>query len=254
MSPRSSCEPQLAQTRVESLARELDAVQRVCEQEERGLRDAVVDEDPAAEVRAVQREHLRMDEALRNADGEEADGDEHDAEERVDGGEVRALRSRVDREAQHEVGTVEEEKDEEEHELVFPPEPPVPPGDLRPDGAGEQHECPEYHPLVHGDVTLEIGELIPLPEIAKRLPRSGGEARVRGEGDGHVEIEDALREALVRVVRGDVEHERERGRHEHEGCDRQGGNRDAIQPEHRPHYSVTTYSKVAQHSKPKSTS
>ena len=65
---------------------------------------------------------------LRQADREERDGDQHDAEERVDRAHVRACRARVDREAQHEVRAVEEEEDEEQHELVLAPRPPDAPG------------------------------------------------------------------------------------------------------------------------------
>jgi hypothetical protein len=54
--------PQLAQTEVQTLARKLDAVQRVREHEHRDLRHAVRDEDPAAEVRSIAGEDDRVDE------------------------------------------------------------------------------------------------------------------------------------------------------------------------------------------------
>src|SRR3954469_5473058 len=107
MSPRWSCGAQLPHAQVEQLARELDAIERVGEDEDRDLRDDVDGEDPAAEARAMTVEHLRVDEALREADSEEADGHEDDAEERVHRAQVRALRAGVDREAQHEVRRVE---------------------------------------------------------------------------------------------------------------------------------------------------
>ena len=44
----------------------------------------------------------------------------------------------LDRVAEHEVGAVEEEEDQEEHELVVTPDPPDTPGDPRPDRAGGQ--------------------------------------------------------------------------------------------------------------------
>ena len=65
-----------------------------------------------------------MDEVVGEPDREEADRDQRDAEERVDRAHVRPRRPRVDREAQHEVGRVEQEQDEEEHELVGAPRPP----------------------------------------------------------------------------------------------------------------------------------
>jgi hypothetical protein len=135
-----------------------------------------------------------------------------------------------------------------QHELVLAPEPPVAPGDLRPDRAGEQDEAPEDHALVHADVALEVGVRVALPEVAKRLPRAADEAGVRGERDRDVEVEDPLREALVGVVRRDEEDERERRRHEGEGG---GGERRQRDPGHgsivpRSRYSVTTYSNAAQ--------
>src|SRR2546430_3363721 len=65
---RSEHLPQVSQPQVEPLAAKLEPVERVREHEHRGLRDAVRDEDPAPEVRAVAREHDRVDEPLRQPD------------------------------------------------------------------------------------------------------------------------------------------------------------------------------------------
>ena len=169
---------------------------------------------------------------LREPDREEADRDQHDAEERVHRAEVRALRAGVDREAEHEVRRVEEEEHEEEHELVLAPEPPVPPRDLRPDRAGDQHERAEDHALVNADVALEVGVRVALPEMDERLPRAEPEAEVRRERDRDVEVEDALREALVGVGRRDEEDERERRRDEDERGRGERGQGYAIAPAH----------------------
>src|SRR5207302_3621445 len=124
----------------------------------------------------------------------------------------------------------------------------------RPDGARDEHERPEDQALVHGDVALEIGERVTLPEMHERLPGASGETGVCRERDRDVEVEDALREALVGVVRRDEEDERKSERHEHEGRRRQRRQRNAVLPGHRFHYSVTTYSKDAQQRTAKSTS
>ena len=67
-----------------------------------------------------------MDEVARQPDREEADGDQRDAEECVDGADPLPPGAVLDREAEHEVGAVEEEEDEEEDELVRAPAPPHP--------------------------------------------------------------------------------------------------------------------------------
>src|SRR5437764_1239548 len=95
--------------------------------------------------RAGQNRSPAIDPPLREPDREERDRDQHDAEQRVDRAEVRALRPVVDGEAEHEVRRVEEEQDEEERQLLLAPEPPVPPGDLRPDRTGRERQHPEDH-------------------------------------------------------------------------------------------------------------
>src|SRR5438046_1655075 len=178
MSPQWSGEhlPQAAQPHVELLAPELEPVERVGEDEHRGLRDAVRDEDPAAEVRAVQGEDLRVEVRLREPDRGEADRNQDDAEERVHRAQVRALRAGIDREAEHEVRAVEEKEDEEQDKLVLAPDPPAPPGDLRPDRARNEHHRPEDQALVDADIACEAGARIALPEVPERLPRTASEA------------------------------------------------------------------------------
>jgi hypothetical protein len=63
-------------------------------------------------------EDLRVDDAARDADREERDRDQHHAEECVDGAHVLALQPGLNGVAEHEVGRVEEEEDQEEHQLV----------------------------------------------------------------------------------------------------------------------------------------
>src|SRR5262249_47664413 len=139
------------------------------------LRDAVRDEDPAAEAgAAIEVEHLGVSEGLREPDRRKADRDEDNAEERIHRAQIRPLRAGIDGEPEHEVRAVEEVEDEEEHELVLAPEPPVSPRDLGPDRTGQEHERPEDQPLVDADVALEIGARIALPKMPQRLPGTAG--------------------------------------------------------------------------------
>ena len=116
----------------------------------------------------------------------------------------------IDRVAQHEVRAVEEEENEEQHELVLAPRPPHAPRRTRPDRAGDERQRAEDDALVDRDVALEVGALVARAQIAQRLPRAPAEARVRRERDRHVEVEDPLREALVGVGRRVEEDERDR--------------------------------------------
>src|SRR6202008_4219425 len=100
--------------------------------------------------------------------------------------------------------------------------------------AGEQHKGPEDDALVDAHVAREGGARIALPEVAERLPGAAGEARVRRDPDRDVEVEDPLREALVRVVRRDEEDERERRRDKDERGDREHGKGDAGEATPRP--------------------
>ena len=85
------------------------------------------------------------------------DRDQHDPEERVDRAHVRPRRPRLDRVAEHEVGRVEEEQDQERDELVRAPRPPDPPRGARPDRAGDERQRTEDHALVDRRVALEVG-------------------------------------------------------------------------------------------------
>src|SRR5207302_9375554 len=197
------------------------------------VRDEVCDEHPAAEVRTVPREHDGMDELLGEPDREEADRYQDDAEQRVDGAEVRALRSRVDREAKHEIRGIEEEEHEEENELVLAPQPPVTPRDLCPDRAGDEDEDAEDDALMDRDVTLEVGVWIALPEVNERLPGAGCEAGICRERDRDAEVEDPLRKPLVEVVGDDEEHEHERSGDERERDSGERRERYPVPPTHR---------------------
>jgi len=70
---------------------------------------------------------------------------------------------------------------------------------------------------VDGDVALEIGSRLALPEVEEGLPCAPAEACVRGQRDRDVEVEDLLGEALVGVEWRKEEDERDRTRHEPEG-------------------------------------
>src|SRR5439155_10696002 len=133
-SPRSSLQrlPQLAQPDVEALTGELEVVQRRCDREHRKHPYAEREELGRGHVRPALVERDRVDEALRQADRKDADRDQRDTEQRVNGAEIRALRTGGKREAEHEVSAIEQEQNEEEDELVFTPHPPVPPAVARP--------------------------------------------------------------------------------------------------------------------------
>jgi hypothetical protein len=87
---------------------------------------------------------------------------------------------------------------------------------------------------VDGDVALEVGVRLALPEMDERLPGAEAEAEVGGERDRDVEVEDALGEALVGVGRRDEEDEDERERHEHECGRREPRQRYPVRATHSP--------------------
>src|SRR5262245_37769599 len=150
-----------------------------------------------------------MDEVRGKPDREEAHRDERNAEEGVDRRRARPAWAVLEREPQHEVRAVEEEEHEEEHELVRAPRPPDTPRGASPDRAGDQRERAEDGPLVDGDVAFEVVPLVATPQEEQRLDRSEPEAEVRRESDRDVDVEDALRDPLIRVLRRDDEREDE---------------------------------------------
>jgi hypothetical protein len=203
-------------TRIQSFAGELELVQRCEQRQHRRQADAEGEELRARHLRPVAVERDRVDVLVGEANGEEADRDQDDAEQRVDGAEVGPVRPGLDRVAEHEVRRVEEEEHEEQHQLALAPQPPVPPAELRPERACEQRHRAEDHAQMDGDVALQVGAGLPLPQVHEPLPGAPAEARVRGERDRHVEVEDLLVEAVL--VDGRVEeHERDRRRHQHGG-------------------------------------
>src|SRR4029450_13250410 len=97
--------------------------------------------------------------------------------------EARAPRAFLDREAEHEVRGIEEEQDEEEHQLVRVPGPPDAPRGLRPDRPRDQGQSAEDRPLVDADIALEVVALVTLPQVEQRLQRTPPEPRVCRQGD-----------------------------------------------------------------------
>ena len=67
--------------------------------------------------------------------------------------------------------------------------------------------------------------------MRERLPSAPGEARVRGQRDWDVDVEDLLREALVGIDGRVEEDQRERGAHQDDGRGRERGERDMTQAE-----------------------
>jgi hypothetical protein len=126
-------------------------------------------------------------------------------------------RAGLNREAQHEVGAIEQEEHEEKDQLALAPEPPVSPRDLGPERARQQRQRAEDDALVDRDVALEIGTRLPLPEVAERLPRPPAEKGVGGQGNRNVDVEDPLRKSLVCVARHVEEDQRNRRRDQHPG-------------------------------------
>src|SRR5262249_48923562 len=80
-------------------------------------------------------------------------------------------------------------------------------------------------------------------QVAQRLPGAPAEACVRGQGDRHVEVENALREALIGVGRRVEEDQRQRGA---EDSRRQGRQLHGGIVVGSRQVSATTYSNVAQ--------
>src|SRR5207244_10085942 len=101
----------------------------------------------------------------------------------------------------------------EEHELSPAPDPPVAPANPCPERSRHERQRTEDHALVDRDVALEVGARTALPEVAEGLPGAPPEARVRGERDRNVEVEDLLVETVA--VDGRVE-EDQRDRRGHE--------------------------------------
>ena len=70
-------------------------------------------------------------------------------------------------------------------------------------------------------VALEIAALAADPEEPQRLPGAEPEAEVGGEGDRNVEVEDPLRDALVRVLGRDEQREQDRDAEQAGGGERE---------------------------------
>ena len=147
-------------------------------------------------------ERDRVDVVVGEPDREEADRDQDDAEQRVDRARGSpACGPVLDREAQHEVGRVEEEEDEEEHELRSLHEPPDAPAGSSPRSSRSAASSRRRSRRGGSRRSTRGRSARAAPSTgAQRLPRAPAEARVRGQGDRDVEVEDLLREALVRVL------------------------------------------------------
>ena len=206
--------------------------------------DAEGEEHRPGHLRPVARERRRVDEVLGEPDREEADRDQRDAEERVDRRDVRAARPFLDREAEHEVGRVEEEEDEEEDELVRVPDPPVAPRRLRPDRAGGERERAEDRSQVDRRRSSR-GRSAPRASRAAAAPsRRPSRSRRRRSARS---ARGSRRSAARCPGRRPPARRRTRGR----SRARRGRQRPLRAPERessRPSYSETTYSKDAQHS------
>ena len=63
------------------------------------------------------------------------------------------------------------------------------------------------------DVAFEVVPLVTLPEVEKRLERPEPEAEVGRQRNRHVDVEDPLRDSLVRILRRHDEGEDERETH-----------------------------------------
>ena len=93
------------------------------------------EEHRVVHVGAVPGEGDWVDDVLAQVHRQHRDRDQADAEQCVDGGVAGSPLARLDREAEHEVGAVEEEDDQEAVQLGGAPVPPGAPGDLRPDAS-----------------------------------------------------------------------------------------------------------------------
>ena len=106
-----------------------------------------------------------MDEVFGEPDRQERDRDQHDAEQGVDRRDAGPAGTVGQREAEHEVGRVEEEEHQEEHQLRSPQLHQTP-HDVCPDRAGDEGERPEDRPHVHGGVALQVEARFSRPEGA----------------------------------------------------------------------------------------
>jgi len=78
---------------------------------------------------------------------------------------------------------------------------------------------------VHAAIALEVVPLAAGGQQPKRFPRGEAEARVRGQGDRDVDVEDLLREPLIGVLRRDEEDEGDGERRERRSEGRENGER-----------------------------
>src|SRR6185503_17645733 len=131
--------------------------------------------------------------------------------------------------AEHEVRRVEEEQDEERDELVRAPGPPDPPRGSRPDRAGDQRQRAEDDALVDRRVALEVGAGGARAQMRQGLPGAPTEARVRGQRNRDVDVEDLLGQSLVGVQRGVEEDQRDRAAEHDDGAPGERGQRDVAE-------------------------
>ncbi len=107
-------------------------------------------------------EGARVDEALGQPHREEVERDEGAGGDREDRGVAGLALAVLDRVAEGVVGRVEQEDDQEADQRRLVPDPPVPPGGLGPDRAGDQHAGAEDDRDVDRDVGAQSWRASPL--------------------------------------------------------------------------------------------
>ena len=210
------------------LRRKLEAAERDEEKRHPGDRDEEGQKHLGRQAAVGRREHPRVDERLGEADRHEVEGHEGargDREHRCVARLALAVRDRV---TERVVGRVEEVDDQERDERRLLPHPPLAPGGARPDRAGEQSSGAEDDSHVDRDVGANVVDRVAGAQVADRVEGRDDEADQRADRDRHVDVEDLLDEALVRVVWRVEEDHRERRAENDDGGeshDSEGGHR-----------------------------
>jgi hypothetical protein len=193
------------------LGRHLVCPQRREQQGDAEQRDIEGQGHRGGQVAALQREHARVHVVLGQTHRDEIERHKRGGDER-EHARVASLTFRIlDGEAQRLVGGKEEHDDQERDERRLAPDPPVPPGRLGPDRAGDQCADPEDERHVNGNVGAHIPAPIARAQVPDRHHAAEDEPAQRHDGQRYVDVEDLLHEALVGVERGIEEHQRERG-------------------------------------------
>ena len=143
------------------------------------------------------------------ADGDEVERHEGAGDDREHAGVARLALGVLDREAQRLVGGEQQQHDQERDQRRLVPHPPVAPGRLGPDRAGDQAADAEDQRHVDRHVGAHVPAAVAGAQVADGQHAAEDEPAQRDDRQRHVDVEDLLHEALVGVQRRVEEHQRQ---------------------------------------------